>query len=167
MPEESFRLTLYTWVHSQHVAVTGVASHLRGSEGGRMTPADKLLTRLDKVRQVKPSQWVALCPAHADKTPSLRITEVEDGKLLLKCWAGCTTKEVVTAIGLEQRDLFQSCGSKANRTAPSRAAVDLERMVYRIGQSQIASGKELSATDRQRLALARDRLDSLGGSHER
>jgi hypothetical protein len=127
-----------------------------------MTPADKLLPRLDKVRQVRPSQWVALCPAHADKTPSLRITEIADDKLLLKCWAGCTTKEVVTAAGLEQRDLFHSSNSKASRTGPSRTAVDLERMVYRIGRSQISRGEDLSADDRRRLDLARDRLASLG-----
>jgi putative DNA primase/helicase len=33
--------------------------------------------------------WVARCPAHADRTPSLSIREAEDGRLLLHCFAGC------------------------------------------------------------------------------
>ncbi|MHC8355666.1 virulence-associated protein E [Pseudomonas sp. LB3P81] len=126
-----------------------------------MKPADKLLPLLDKVRQVKPGKWTARCPAHDDKTPSLHITEVEDGKLLVKCWAGCSTTQIVTAVGLELRDLFPDCGSKPRRLGPSRAAVERERVVHLIGQSLIAQGAELSEEDRHRFELARVRLACL------
>jgi putative DNA primase/helicase len=33
--------------------------------------------------------WVARCPAHVDRTPSLSIREADDGRLLLHCFAGC------------------------------------------------------------------------------
>jgi DNA primase len=36
------------------------------------------------------SSWMAKCPAHEDRNPSLSIREV-DGKVLLHCHAGCTT----------------------------------------------------------------------------
>lgn len=128
-----------------------------------MTPAENLLPRLDKVSQVIPGRWKARCPAHDDKNPSVRITETDDGTLLVKCWAGCTASEIVTAIGLEMRDLFPSCGEAPRRTGPSRVAVMFERMVCRIGQSLVAQGTELSAEDWRRLELAQQRLKSLGG----
>lgn len=128
-----------------------------------MTPAENLLPRLDKVSQVIPGRWKARCPAHDDKNPSVRITETDDGTLLVKCWAGCTASEIVTAIGLEMRDLFPSCGETPRRTGPSHVAVMFERMVCRIGQSLVAQGTELSAEDCRRLELAQQRLKSLGG----
>ncbi|MNR20730.1 hypothetical protein D3C85_1375870 [compost metagenome] len=66
-------------------------------------PADKLLPRLDKARQVKPGKWIARCPAHDDKTPSAHITEAEDGKLLVECWAGCSAAEIVMSALTPQR----------------------------------------------------------------
>ena len=45
----------------------------------------------------KPSRtgagWVACCPAHPDKTPSLSLRD-EDSRVLWKCHAGCTQDEV-------------------------------------------------------------------------
>ncbi|MCY1428182.1 hypothetical protein D9M71_440550 [compost metagenome] len=124
-------------------------------------PVDKLLPRLDKVRQVKPGKWVARCPAHDDRTPSLHITEAEDGKLLVKCWAGCSVEKIIPAVGLELRDLFPDSDSKPRRPGPNRAAVQRGRMVYHLGQSLIAQGTELAEEDRRRLELARVRLASM------
>lgn len=126
-----------------------------------MMPADKLLSRLDKVREVKMGKWTACCPAHDDKNPSMNITEVEDGKLLVKCWAGCSVDEILASVGLKSRDLFPDGGLKPRRLGPSRVAVERERMVYLIGQSLIAQGEELSEEDRHRFEIARDRLASM------
>ena len=38
--------------------------------------------------------WIACCPAHADRTPSLSLTE-EDGLLLVHCHAGCSQEAVI------------------------------------------------------------------------
>lgn len=67
--------------------------------------ATELLCRLDGVRSRGPGQYSALCPAHADKSPSLAIKEGERG-ILVKCWAGCTLDEITAAIGVRVRDLF-------------------------------------------------------------
>lgn len=40
------------------------------------------------------SGWIAKCPAHDDETPSLSISEV-DGKVLVKCHAGCDQDAVI------------------------------------------------------------------------
>jgi hypothetical protein len=50
--------------------------------------------------------WKARCPAHDDKTPSLSITAGDDGRTLLKCFAGCTTDSVCAALHLTLADLF-------------------------------------------------------------
>lgn len=121
-------------------------------------PIDTLLGRLDKVRQVKPQSWVACCPAHDDKSPSLKVSEAEDGRVLVKCWSGCTTAQIVGAAGLELRDLFVSDGKPVARRGPSRRAQLHEKMICRIGDELLAQGKELDAVDRARYDLARQRL---------
>jgi putative DNA primase/helicase len=50
--------------------------------------------------------YLARCPAHDDHSPSLSISEGDDGRILLHCWAGCETHEVVAALGLRWCDLF-------------------------------------------------------------
>ena len=42
--------------------------------------------------------WMAKCPAHDDKEPSLSIL-VSDGKLLMNCFAGCSFDEILGALG--------------------------------------------------------------------
>ena len=40
---------------------------------------EKLLDRLSKVKKTGPGQWVACCPSHDDRTPSLAIRETDEG----------------------------------------------------------------------------------------
>lgn len=116
---------------------------------------DKVLNHLDKVKSAGANKWKACCPAHDDKNPSLAISETSEGVVLLKCWTGCTTNEIVSAIGLELRDLFP--GDKQPRRGPSKAAIEHERMIYRIGQSLQQQGK-LEGDDLVRFNLAKQRL---------
>lgn len=46
--------------------------------------------------------WVARCPAHADRHPSLSITEAPSGKVRLKCFAGCPATNVFAALSRTQ-----------------------------------------------------------------
>lgn len=120
------------------------------------SPIDQLLPLLDKVKPIGAAKWKACCPAHDDKAPSLSIREADDGKVLLHCWAGCTTAEITAAIGLGLRDLFP--GEKALRHGPSKAAVLHERTVYQIGLSIQEHGSRLNAEDQARFDLAKQRL---------
>jgi len=65
---------------------------------------EELLERLDGVRR-QGDGYIARCPAHEDKNPSLSLTE-RDGKILLHCFAGCPPEAIVSALGLEMKDLF-------------------------------------------------------------
>lgn len=42
--------------------------------------------------------WMARCPAHDDRTPSLSIREADDGRVLVRCHAGCTQEDVIGAL---------------------------------------------------------------------
>ncbi len=49
------------------------------------------------------------CPAHDDRLPSLSITNGNDGRLLLTCYAGCSFREIIQAlrrIGLLGKQAF-------------------------------------------------------------
>ena len=64
------------------------------------TIADKL-----EAKSSGPDSWMAKCPAHEDHKPSLSIKSTGD-KVLLKCFAGCTTDAVCAALGITVKDLF-------------------------------------------------------------
>lgn len=49
--------------------------------------------------------WLAKCPAHDDQTPSLSIKDGELGRLLLFCFAGCETFQVIAL--LKARGLWE------------------------------------------------------------
>src|SRR5215210_2840914 len=51
-------------------------------------------------------KFVAHCPAHEDRNPSLAIEEGCDRRVLIHCRAGCRTENVVAALGMTMADLF-------------------------------------------------------------
>jgi len=52
---------------------------------------------LDGLKAIN-GQWIARCPSHEDRNPSLTL-KVEEGKLLVHCHAGCDPKLVLDALG--------------------------------------------------------------------
>ena len=65
-----------------------------------------LLDRLDKVRPKGRGSWTACCPAHLDKSPSLSIKELPDGRTLIHCFSGCAPLDVLSAVGLDWSALY-------------------------------------------------------------
>jgi len=133
------------------------------------TPIDKVLDGLERVKQIGPGEWTALCPAHDDMHPSLSVAEAEDGKVLLHCWTGCGASEIVAALGLSMSDLF--VGDRRNLsehgTGPIRRpwkyrdaliGVTLELIVARLILAAVARGEQLDAEALDRLALAEERI---------
>jgi hypothetical protein len=70
------------------------------------SPIDKFFSHLEGVRQVGPSRWIALCPSHGDRTPSLSLKEADDARVLVHCFGGCSVGEIVSSVGLSLGDLF-------------------------------------------------------------
>ena len=62
----------------------------------QMTTVSKL-SSLPKFKAVGKNKYVACCPAHDDKHPSLSITDAKD-KVLVHCFSGCTQTDVIDAL---------------------------------------------------------------------
>ena len=57
-----------------------------------------------KPRQLANGQWKSLCPAHDDTEPSLSVAE-SNGRILVKCFAGCKIEDICMALGVATKDL--------------------------------------------------------------
>lgn len=68
--------------------------------------------------------WIARCPAHEDRSPSLSIHEGRDGRTLLKCYAGCDVAAIARALQLEVSDLFTTPAAAPTYTARTVASRD-------------------------------------------
>ena len=125
---------------------------------------DTLLQRLTKVKGGR-GHWTACCPAHEDRSPSLAVTETDDGRILLKCFGGCSVQAIVGAIGMEMSDLFPD--SKDHYKPKVKNAfyatdllklIEFESTLVIIAANDLANGKQLSDNDRSRLKQAHERI---------
>jgi DNA primase len=66
---------------------------------------DALLSKLNKVKKSGEGKYMSLCPSHEDKDLSLSITSDKE-KILVHCFAGCSTESVLQSLGLNVTDLF-------------------------------------------------------------
>lgn len=78
---------------------------------------------LTNVRQTAPGRWQARCPAHEDKRASLSVAAGEDGRILLKCHAGCELGDIVSALGLKASDLFQEHDKPEPKARKAKAKI--------------------------------------------
>src|ERR1700691_4470441 len=83
-----------------------------------MTTAE-ILSRLEHIKRTA-GGWMARCPGHPDKTPSLSIKTGDYGRTLLHCQAGCQPEAVCAALGIKLADLF---AEKPNRNGTGKQIV--------------------------------------------
>jgi hypothetical protein len=57
-------------------------------------------------RRIRSDRWIAKCPAHADRAPSLTISTGREGRVLLHCFAGCSVEAILRHAGLSMGHLF-------------------------------------------------------------
>ena len=100
-----------------------------------------------RARRRGPERWVARCPAHEDRSPSLNIAAGRDGRVLVRCWAGCSTDAIVKAIGLRMADLFEGPPPKGDQAR-------------KIAQERIRSESKTRAKRKAHVAIC-DRLQKL------
>ena len=126
---------------------------------------EALLSRLHKVKG-KGGSFVACCPAHPDKSPSLAIRQADE-RILLHCFAGCSVPDIVGAIGMEMGDLFQE-EQKWHRQKPIKRTfyatdlmkiIDREALIVVVAAIDMAGGKKLNETDSDRLRVAAQRME--------
>ena len=88
--------------------------------------------------------WLALCPVHGDRKPSLSIHDGDDGKIFIKCFGGCSFVDLREE--LQGRGLWE--GDSSNRPAPPKAQPILDRSrlldrlwngAHPVGQASVVS----------------------------
>ena len=137
----------------------------------RIRPVELLLSKLEGV---KPSGkgHRAKCPACGGNSAKVSVTEADNGAVLLYCFAGCTPKDVLTAVGLDLGDLFperlrplteaerREARDRA-RIAQWQAALEVlckEAAIVHLAQQQLVRWQFLTEEDDARLKLAETRI---------
>lgn len=89
------------------------------------------IARLEGVRRAG-AGYVARCPAHEDRNPSLSVREGEHDRVLLKCFAGCEYHDIVAALGVEpgSRPLTKRPVARP-RPASNRNSTEVARRIWR------------------------------------
>jgi len=93
---------------------------------------DKLEGRGSTVKKAG-SGWIAQCPGHDDNKPSLSISEGDKKEALLYCHAGCSSNDVVAALGMTMKDLFEPDLTKSMQVG------ERKEYVYRDENGEILS----------------------------
>jgi hypothetical protein len=135
-----------------------------------MSDIHDFLNRLGKVREIGSGKWVACCPAHEDRSPSLSIKQADD-KILIYCFAGCEAEDVVGSVGMSLSDLMpESEGynyQPAQKVLTASTKAELfdvmvgETAIFMVATRQIAMGVPFSEVDTNRIRLAEIRLDKV------
>lgn len=130
--------------------------------------ADTILDRLEGVRQTGPARWIARCPAHEDRAPSLSIRELADGRVLVHDFAGCEVHEILAHVGLNFADLFEKPLGQHFRASKSRipaadalAAIDHEAHLVAIVGADLLEHRAIDEPTWARLAAAVERIGTV------
>ena len=132
-----------------------------------MSPVEKLLTHLKGVRRVGDGRWIARCPAHDDRAPSLSVREMADERVLIHCHAQCDPASIVGAVDMTLADLFPprpiASDFAPRERRPWRAsdvvrALEHELLVAIVFLGDVARGRPMTPADRDRAVEARQRM---------
>ena len=83
-----------------------------------------------------PGRYLARCPAHRDRTPSLSLADTEDGRLLWKCFGGCSQERVRDA--LRERGLLDRHRTRCAVAGPVKHHEDTAERRAVVSSSGIA-----------------------------
>lgn len=100
------------------------------AKGYSQPPINRVLDALSaagcahKASTTDVDSWGAQCPAHEDRAPSLQVKRNHEGTVWLKCWSGCAKEDVLRALGLEWRDLWEASEHDAGRKKIAKPFLD-------------------------------------------
>ena len=98
------------------------------------TDIQEILRFFDGVKRCNENQYMARCPCHNDKKQSLSIGRGQKG-VVLKCQAGCDTRDIIARVGLKPRDLFYDSQEKPQEKRRIVATYDYPGGVQKIRYS--------------------------------
>lgn len=95
------------------------------------------VARRAEARLTNGGTWVARCPSHDDRRPSLSIREGRDDRVLLRCFAGCSLSAITNALGLKPSDLFPKSAREYRQVRRSRVRPPTADIVERDLQAEL------------------------------
>lgn len=127
---------------------------------------EDILNHLDKVKKT-PSGYIACCPVHNDRNPSMSVTE-KDGVVLMYCFScGANGLDVANSLQISPSALFTDVMMPVTMTRRLKSDLQTDAYVISIYESTKQSNGRLTYNDFKRYKLARERikvLDTLGGN---
>lgn len=122
-----------------------------------------ILTKLDKCKSSGKDSWKACCPAHDDKSPSFYVRLADNGRVLMKCFSGCSIDEICASLGVEVSSLFPATdktyyprlGEAQRATEPTCDTHYIAHFKNAVKQGYKPSEKELHAYQQAVLREAR------------
>jgi CheY-like chemotaxis protein len=127
---------------------------------------EDILNHLDKVKKT-PSGYIACCPVHDDRNPSMSVTE-KDGVVLMHCFScGANGLDVANSLQISPSALFTDVMMPVTMTRRLKSDLQTDAYVISIYESTKQSNGRLTYNDFKRYKLARERikvLDTLGGN---
>ena len=128
---------------------------------------ETLIDRLDGVKETGYGKYVARCPAHDDRSPSLAIKDCGDGRILMHDFAGCETEDVLAAIGLTFTDIMPERVGEKHSYKPMRQGFDARQVLECVSHEVIVIcliaekyANVIGSEDEARLMLAAARLNT-------
>ena len=132
---------------------------------------DVLWSRLPKVRRTGKDSWRAACPAHqGTNATALSIRDAGGGKILIKCFHGCDTLDILQSVGLDMTDLFADDVRDYKTISEAKygevkfyprdllSIIQFEARLVAMAAFSIEKGIRLSADDIKRLKTAQNRI---------
>ncbi|MDD5461836.1 MAG: CHC2 zinc finger domain-containing protein [Methylococcales bacterium] len=129
---------------------------------------EALLPRLDGVKKTGANRWLARCSVHEDKTPSMAVRLLDDGRILLHCFGcGANGIEIIQSLGLDPAELFPPKPVNGHGYSKERnpfnasdvlKALLHEATIINLAASDVLTGVPISEADYARITVARDRI---------
>lgn len=129
---------------------------------------NNFLAKLDKVRPRGGGRWMASCPCHDDRTPSMSIRD-HGGTILIHCFSQqCSPADICGAINFDIKELFPPSENFDASTHKQRRlyhdapraleALAFESLVLQVIANDMLKNNTIDEQTKQRLAQAATRI---------
>jgi hypothetical protein len=134
-----------------------------------MSQIENLLSKLSGVKRSSNNSWMCKCPSHDDRNPSLAIKDTGEGKLLLKCMAGCSVSDILGSVGMDFADIMPKEQPKVHHTPPQQVkiyatdalkAIQFEARIVMLAAFELSKGITPVPADLERLKVAMERINT-------
>ncbi|MCT2594256.1 phage/plasmid primase, P4 family [Streptomyces sp. N2-109] len=126
----------------------------------------EILDRFESVTEEGDGGYLAICPAHTDSRPSLRLWRGDNAKMRVVCRAGCDSGDVVKSAGLRWPDMFSVTG-EGPRVPTERPTMvgdshlaELSRYLYKASRAYV-SGSPAAEYAKERFGVSLALAESL------